>query len=173
MLSWIWRKVDSLVYRHKTYNPFELAEACNYYIQIQKDVPTSVWGSFIRTGKSSGMITINDRLSQPMKYLVASHELAHGVLGHQNTVDNEFLLALRWFNMIKEERHANMFAVHLLCKGYDWSHGDLRRASRDTGIPLALLQEYVNARGIKNLIQSSRRHLRRTARNFGSTSFYF
>lgn len=172
MLSWLWEKVDGLIYRHKTSNPFELADACNYYIRIQNNVPTSVWGCFIRTGKRSGMITINNKLSESMQRLVATHELAHGVLGHGNNVDNEFFLAVRWFNMIKEERQANLFAVHLLCKGYDWSHGDLRLASCETGIPFQLLQEYVIARGIENLIKSSK-HLRRTSREIRSTSFYF
>ncbi len=148
--DWIWKRVDYIVRKHKTTNPFELAEACNYYPLF--DPLMKKWGRFIRRGKRDGAIFINDNLSVPMKLLVGGHELGHGVLGHSSSaIFDERLLCVRWFNMVIEEREAHLFAVHLLCKGYDWSHGNLQLAAKETGVPFQLLEQYVLARGIEKL----------------------
>jgi Zn-dependent peptidase ImmA (M78 family) len=153
--DWIWKKIDDIVKKHKTSNPFELAEACNYYPVF--DPVMKKWGRFIRTGKFDGAIFINANLSQHMKLLVGGHELGHGVLGHPTgSIFDERLLCVRWFNMVTEEHEAHLFAIHLLCKGYDWSHGNLQLAAKETGIPMQLLEQYVLARGIDHLTKKNK-----------------
>lgn len=168
MLSWLWEKADYLIRRNKSTNPFIIANNCNYYVRYE-NMP--FWGHFIRVSKRTGVITINPQLSKNKKFFVGGHELAHGVLEHDNRFDDERMLKVRWYNMIKEERLANLFSAHLMCKDYDWSHGDLHLASKETGVSLYVLQEYVFAKGIDKLVKQN--HQRKRISDKNNAFFYY
>lgn len=154
--DWIWKAVDRIVRRHGTTDPIKLAQACNYYPLF--DSAMKAWGRFIRVGKRDGAIYLSTRLKKQKLVFVAGHELGHGVLGHPTSIfEDERILCVRWFQMTNEEQEANLFAAHLLCRDYDWSHGNLQLAVQETGIPYQVLEQYILARGIDMLMKRNKR----------------
>lgn len=105
------KKVDSLVKKYETRNPFLLCK----YLKITV--------LFLELGKTKGyfkktlrkkFIIINNELSEFERKIVCAHELAHAVLHSSN--DMKFMLDNDFFckrNFLEIE--ANIFVIKLLC----------------------------------------------------------
>lgn len=101
--------VQLVVNKHKTHNPFEIAEA--WHIKILYEPLGSVMGYHSHAFRQH-FIHINQDLNEREAHFVCAHELGHIILHPQ--VNTNFLLRRTFFSVGKIERQANTFAVELL-----------------------------------------------------------
>lgn len=103
------KKVNQLVRKFQTNNPFELASYKDIII-LHQDLG-SVLGYFI-IYKRIPVININESLSDEMQRVVCAHELGHAVLHPK--ISTPFMKKHTLFSVDKIEREANLFAAELL-----------------------------------------------------------
>lgn len=107
--------IKTLVRRHKTNNPFKLAERMNINVW-HLDLPESVRGYYLRTLRRR-YIAINCNLSYEWQRFVCAHEIGHDRL-HKG-IGRYFIDQHTLFRPGTFERQANEFAVSLLLHGED------------------------------------------------------
>lgn len=102
--------VKKLIKRHKTRNPFELADRLNINVK-QWPLHSDIKGIY-QYYKRNKFIYINQSLPYSEQKLVCSHEIGHAVLhGNQNI---SFLEGNTFFVKNRFEIEANKFAAELL-----------------------------------------------------------
>lgn len=128
--------VTQLVKKHKTNNPYELAERLN--IIIRYDDLGSTWG-YYTTYKRSRFIIINQNIPETLQTYTCAHELGHSVL-HKG-ISTPFLRKHTLFSVEKIERQANTFAVELLLPDEllkQYPDTSIHRLADMVGVPMGL-----------------------------------
>lgn len=132
---WLKEKVISLVKKHKSSDPFELASKMNIHI-IKWDLHEEING-YYKYDRRNRYIVINQNLSFEWQKFVCAHELGHAIL--HTRINTPFLTKYTLMSVDKIEREANQFATYLLLydknfEDYETKY-DLLRAN---GIPLQM-----------------------------------
>lgn len=105
------KKVDDLIKKHGTNDPFELAEALGIMI-IYENLGRSL-GYFSKICRIP-IIHINESITYERQIFTCAHELGHAVLHpDENT---SFLKANTLYSTSRLETEANSFAIQLLLK---------------------------------------------------------
>ena len=127
--------VKQLTHKHKTNNPYELAQLLNIIVMYAE--LGSTWGYFT-TYKRSKFIIINQNISEELQSYTCAHELGHSVL-HKG-VSTPFLKAHTLFSIDKIERQANTFAVELLPDELlqQYPETSIHRLADMVGVPMGL-----------------------------------
>lgn len=99
----------SLVKKHGTCNPFKIIESLNVIVVFY---PLEGVNGFYQYFQRNNIIYIDERLSDPERMFVCSHELGHMLL-HKNA-NAIFLDSRTQLNTTKYELEADRFAVNLL-----------------------------------------------------------
>jgi len=109
-LGWIKSRVDKLVVKHKSHDPFSIASNENIHV-IPWNLHDDIQG-FYKYIRRNQYIFLNSNLSALKQKFVCAHELGHAVIHpHSNT---PFLRTNTLFSIDKIEVEANTFAVELL-----------------------------------------------------------
>lgn len=103
------KKVEQIVKRYKTDNPFEIAKDKGIIVLNQN--LGSILGYFILY-KRIPVININENLNEEMQRVVCAHELGHAVLHPK--ISTPFMKKHTLFSIERIEHEANMFAAELL-----------------------------------------------------------
>lgn len=106
--------VLKLIKKHKTRNPFEIAEHLGIIILYEK--LGSINGYF-NTAFRQKFIHINENLSEHKQIFTAAHELGHAILHPK--ANTPFLKENTFLSVNKLEIEANRFAVNLLISDDD------------------------------------------------------
>lgn len=141
MTNYIKNRVEVLTKKHKTNNPFELAEKLNFNI-LFFDLHPDILG-FYKYEKKTKWIVINENSAEQEQYSTCGHELGHGVLHPR--LNTPFLRKDTIFSVDRFEREANAFAVELLLPDDLWfsfirNRVPLYEISRITGIHEEILK---------------------------------
>lgn len=102
--------VNKLIRKHKTNNPFTIAQNLNIHIRYD-DLGKQTRGIYHRTLRRR-FIVINNQLSTEWQHFICAHELGHDRL-HKG-INRFFIDECSYFNAGKFERQANCFALQLL-----------------------------------------------------------
>lgn len=114
-------KVTELVKRHKTANPFIIAECENIEVRFVP-LPSNLQGLMLSTPNDNPMIWINDNIRDcNLKYLVMAHELKHA-LDHYG-LDGFYIAA--YHGRGKLENEADRFATELMLLFYQERYEDI------------------------------------------------
>ncbi len=114
-------KVNELVKRHKTANPFIIAEYENIEVRFVP-LPSDLKGLMLSTPNDKPMIWINDSIRDSnLKYLVMAHELKHA-LDHYG-LDGFYTAA--YHGKGKLENEADRFATELMVLFYQEQYQDI------------------------------------------------
>lgn len=127
------RRVQNLVKKYRTRNPYELASCLNIHV-ISRPMHDSVHGFFDRVLKQK-FIVINSKLPEHLQRQTCAHEIGHALLhkgwGYYFMVEHTFFAPGRF------EREANEFAWLLLYNEEECAYdccGDINRYVCETGI---------------------------------------
>lgn len=101
-------KVKHLITKHKTRDPFEIADGENIIIVFE---PLGSINGYYNKYARQKFIHINDELDRHSQLFTCAHELGHAVL-HPNS-STPFLRSNTFQSVSKLERQANMFAAEL------------------------------------------------------------
>lgn len=107
---WLKAKVQELVNKHKTFNPFEIASQKNIYV-IKWDLHEQING-YYKYDRRNRYIVINCNLDDDFQRVVCAHELGHAIL--HTRVNTPFMQKNTLLSVNKIEREANRFAAELL-----------------------------------------------------------
>lgn len=114
MTDYVNCKVERLIKRFSTNDPFYIARQLNIHVHlVYMDVSIS---GFYRYLKRNRFIVINNYLPSSMKIFVTAHELGHAVL-HPKT-STYFLKNYTSCSVSRIEDDANEFATKLLIRSY-------------------------------------------------------
>ena len=114
-------KVTELVKRHKTANPFIIAEYENIEVRFVP-LPSDLKGLMLSTPNDKPMIWINDNIRDcNLSYLVMAHELKHA-LDHYG-LDGFYTAA--YHGKGKLENEADRFATELMLLLYQEQYQDV------------------------------------------------
>ncbi|MFJ8245214.1 ImmA/IrrE family metallo-endopeptidase [Peribacillus asahii] len=103
------RKVDELIKKYKTNDPYQIAKLKN--IEIQYADLGNTLGFYFHDSRIK-FININNNLPAEMQRFVCAHELGHAILHPRS--NTPFLKKNTFFSIDKIEVEANTFAVELL-----------------------------------------------------------
>ncbi|OIJ07645.1 hypothetical protein BKP35_18345 [Anaerobacillus arseniciselenatis] len=106
--------VTKLIKKHKTNNPFVIADEKNIIIQYADLGDT--YGFFTHASRIK-FININNNLDETMQRFVCAHELGHAILHPRS--NTPFLKKNTFYSIDKIEVEANTFAVELLIPDYE------------------------------------------------------
>ncbi|WP_371069107.1 ImmA/IrrE family metallo-endopeptidase [Sediminibacillus sp. JSM 1682029] len=130
------KKVNQLVKKHGTNDPFKIAEAKGMII---RNVPLGkILGFHARKSRVS-IIHINENASSQQKIFICGHELGHAVLHPE--VNAPFLQSHTYYSTSKIEQEANEFAVELLLSKEVVQPITIHEATESYGIPEQLLHK--------------------------------
>lgn len=136
-----------LIKKHKTNNPFEIAQAKGIMILYESLGNTL---GYYNCYKRIQFIHINNNLNEKTQKFVCAHELGHALL-HRDS-NTSFLKANTFFSIDKIEVEANTFAVELLLTDetvyqYKNSHLSINEVADIYGVP----PEVTHLKRIQNL----------------------
>lgn len=145
MTYYIKQKVEKLIKKFKTNNPYDIADFLNINVlewSLHKDIL-----GFYKYEKKTKWIVLNSNSNSEEKYFTCCHELGHSVL-HER-FNTPHLRRDTMFSINKFEREANMFAVELILPDDVWNeytnhYSCLNDLERATGIPQNLLLAKLN-----------------------------
>lgn len=103
------KKIEQLVRRYQTRNPFEIIENMNVILVFY---PLEEVKGFYQYFQRNNIIYIDERLSDKEKLFVCAHELGHMLL-HKNA-NAIFMDSRTNLNTSKYELEADKFAINLL-----------------------------------------------------------
>lgn len=103
------KKIEQLVRRYQTRNPFEIIENMNVILVFY---PLEEVKGFYQYFQRNNIIYIDERLSDKEKLFVCAHELGHMLL-HKNA-NAIFMDSRTNLNTSKYELEADRFAINLL-----------------------------------------------------------
>lgn len=132
------KKVDSLVRKYKTRNPFEIIRGLNV---ILVRVPLVDTRGFYQYFQRNNIIYIDENLSRHEQMLVCAHELGHMFLHKKENAI--FMDSRTHFNTYKCEIEANAFAMYLLVGDdtlYEYEGYDTEQLSRLLGYKKELIE---------------------------------
>ena len=130
-MNWIMRKLNKEIKKHKTNNPFALAEKKNIIIRY---FPLGNTLGFYMKSSRHQVITLNSEMDEDLKKFVCAHELGHAIL-HPNE-NTPFLHKNTLYSRDKIEREANEFAVLLLLQNANFENCETKYdVLRENGIP--------------------------------------
>ena len=130
-MKWIMRKLNKEIKKHKTNNPFALAEKKNIIIRY---FPLGNTLGFYMKSSRYQVITLNSEMDEDLKKFVCAHELGHAIL-HPNE-NTPFLHKNTLYSRDKIEREANEFAVLLLLQNANFENCETKYdVLRENGIP--------------------------------------
>ncbi|MFC4387483.1 ImmA/IrrE family metallo-endopeptidase [Gracilibacillus marinus] len=130
------KKVEQLVKKYNTNDPFELAD--KLHINIVFEPLGSIQGYYSRSHRTK-VIHINDTLSPKKRLFTCSHEMGHAIL-HPNE-NTSFLKSQTLFSTDKLEQEANLFALELLLSREVFQPITVAEAKEEYGIPEQLLHK--------------------------------
>jgi len=107
-------KVKKLTKKHKTSNPFEIAEAENIIVIFE---PLGDINGYYNKYVRQRFIHINSKLDRFNKLFTGCHELGHAIL-HPDA-NTPFLRQSTFFSVNRFELEANLFAAELLISDAD------------------------------------------------------
>jgi Zn-dependent peptidase ImmA (M78 family) len=111
-MEFILREAERLIQKHKTRNPFEIADCLN--INVLYRPLGKLKGIYIYTRRSR-YICINNDLDSPARRLVCAHEIVHDRFHRHLAKMNPQAQELISYDMSsKPEREANVFAAEIL-----------------------------------------------------------
>lgn len=130
-MNWIMRRLEREIEKHKTNNPFEIAEKKSIIIRY---FPLGNTLGFYMKNARHQVITLNSDNNDHLMKFVCAHELGHAVLHpDENT---PFLHKNTLFSKDKIERQANYFAINLLIYDSDINaYQTKQEILREHGIP--------------------------------------
>lgn len=102
-------KVNKLVYKYKTRNPFEIVKGINVILVFY---PLDGVRGFYQYFQRNNIIYIDEKLSDSDKLFVLAHELGHMMLHKKSNAI--FMDTRTQFKTTKYEIEANKFAMELL-----------------------------------------------------------
>ncbi|MCI7739862.1 MAG: ImmA/IrrE family metallo-endopeptidase [Lachnospiraceae bacterium] len=102
-------RVDKLVKKYKTRNPFEIIKSMNVIIVFY---PLEGVKGFYQHFQRNNIIYIDERLSEHEKLFVCAHELGHMIL--HKKANAIFMDSRTQLNTDKCENEADQFAMNLL-----------------------------------------------------------
>lgn len=108
------KKVDRLVHKYRTRNPFEIIKNMNVILIFY---PLEGVKGFYQYFQRNNIIYIDERLSDKEKLFVCAHELGHMIL-HKNA-NAIFMDSRTNLNTTKYELEADRFAINLLISDAD------------------------------------------------------
>lgn len=129
-------KTDSLVQRHGTRDPYELAEKMNVFLDYEP-LGSSVNGIYYANNNIK-IIVLNSQKPRHIQRFALCHELAHHVL-HANT--NALLLSVQ----NRQETEADKFAMFLLLSDAELKEYP-ERTIDDWAVILGLPREIIELR---------------------------
>lgn len=130
-MNWIMSRLKKEIKKHKTNNPFEIAE--NKKIIIRYLPLGNTLGFYMKNARHQ-VITLNSDMSEHLRLFVCAHELGHAIL-HRDE-NTPFLHKNTLFSKAKIEREANEFAVHLLLHDKNFEDYETKfDILRENGIP--------------------------------------
>ncbi|MGM8212726.1 ImmA/IrrE family metallo-endopeptidase [Virgibacillus sp. W0430] len=128
------QKVESLIKKYGTNDPFQIAKAMGIVVRI---VPLgTILGYHARKSRVS-IIHINESASTNQKIFTCYHELGHAILHPE--INTPFLKNKTYYSNDKIEREANEFAIELMLSKDVVNPITIREAIEDYGIPEQLL----------------------------------
>ncbi len=111
-INYITRKVEALVLRYGTRDPFELCKEMDIRIRY-KDLGTEIKAYFFYQSRIRNIV-INQRTAHIVRRILCSHELGHGIL-HKELATMKGFQELELFDSVTPiEYEANLFAAELL-----------------------------------------------------------
>ena len=102
-------RVDKLVRKHKTRDPFEMIKGMNIILVFY---PLDVVRGFYQYFQRNNIIYIDETLSEHDKAFVLAHEIGHMILHKKSNAI--FMDSRTQFRTSKYENEANKFAIELL-----------------------------------------------------------
>ena len=142
-IEYISRTVEKLSRKYKTRDPYELCDALGVRIRL-KDLGTDIKAYYFYLSRIRNIV-LNSRVSEPIRRILAAHELGHDQL-HKKMAMLKGFQELELFDMARPaEYEANIFAAELLIEGKellkllndeDKSFFDV---ARELSVPAALL----------------------------------
>jgi len=130
-VNWIMKRLELEIKKHKTNNPFEIAEGKNILIRY---FPLGETLGFYMKNARHQIITLNSDMDESRLNFVCAHELGHAVL-HPNE-NTPFLHKNTLFSKDKIEKQANYWAIKLLTyKSNLGMYQTKQEIMREHGIP--------------------------------------
>lgn len=108
-MEWIKNRVNELIKKHNTYNPYEIAEAENIIVLFE---PLGFIDGYYNKFKKQKFIHINEAFNDHKRLFTCCHELGHAIL-HPNS-NTPFLHQYIFYKIDKLEYQANIFAMELI-----------------------------------------------------------
>ncbi len=109
-MCWIKSITERLTTKHKTINPFEIADSLNIKVTLW-DLHEDING-FYKYDRRNKFIFINNNLSEEMQSVVCAHELGHAIL--HSRANTPFMRKNTLLSIARIEIEANTFAAELL-----------------------------------------------------------
>ncbi|KRQ86012.1 Metallopeptidase ImmA [Caloramator mitchellensis] len=109
-MNYIKTKVDELVKKYKTNNPFELADFLGI-TAVNWDFPSEIKGIY-QYEKRNKFIYLNKQLTYSESLYVCGHEIGHAIL--HTKINCTFLKQYTLLSTNKLENEANLFSSYLL-----------------------------------------------------------
>ena len=130
-------KVDKLVEKYKTNDPFKIAACLD--IQVSSENLGNILGYYSKAFRIKS-IHINENASEGQKQFICGHELGHAIL-HPDS-NTPFLKKQTFFSTDRIELEANYFAIQMLFSNTRFD-GQLtvHEAIEQYGIPRALIEK--------------------------------
>ncbi|ONK21191.1 hypothetical protein BLX87_22960 [Bacillus sp. VT-16-64] len=104
------KKVNELIKKHKTNDPYLLADILNIHV-VSRYLNHEING-FYKLEQRNKFIVINKDLCYEMQRYVCAHELGHSILHPKSNI--HFLRKNTFYSVNKIETEAHKFAVELL-----------------------------------------------------------
>lgn len=128
-------KVNRLIQKYNTNDPFELAQLLG--IEVLYENLGDVLGYYSNTFRIP-VIHINNNLNVKLQRFTCSHELGHAILHHDT--NTTFLKSKTLFSTDRLEIEANTFAIELLfSQSLETNCITTQEATEEYGIPEQLL----------------------------------
>ncbi|AMA72894.1 hypothetical protein ACH33_08510 [Aneurinibacillus sp. XH2] len=133
---WLKEKVKTLINKHKTSNPFEIAARMNIHI-IKWDLHKQING-YYKYDRRNRYIVINCNLDNNFQRVVCAHELGHAIL--HTRVNTPFMTMNTFFSVNKIEREANTFAAELLIPDDNFENLSIYEIASIYQVPVELVK---------------------------------
>ena len=127
-------KIDSLVHKYGTRDPFELVEKLDLFVDYEP-LGENINGYYYARG-STRFIVLNSQMPRHIQRFTLGHEIAHHLL-HANT--NAILLSMK----DKQEHEADKFSMYLLLSEQelrDYPHRSIDDWSAILGLPREIVE---------------------------------